>query len=319
MRKDEHKRGEPKGIYRVRNWAKYNAGLIARGDVTMWIDESVMNAVPEAASPRRGRPHVYSDAAIQMLLGIKQVYRLPLRALQGFAHSLRKLAFADLPVPNYTTLSRRAQDLNVVLPVQRASQSLHLVVDSTGLKVFGEGEWKVRKHGYSKRRTWRKVHLAMDAKTGQVSAALMTHQDVGDADVLPELLDQIPTDTPIDTIGGDGAYDTKQCHAAIAARGAQPSIPPREGAMPWPQTTPGAVWRNEAIDAIARSGRREWKTSSGYHRRSLVENLMYRLKTLTGNRLWARDVGAQAAEVAIRVGILNRMAALARPQSVRIA
>lgn len=103
----------------------------------MWIDESVMNAAPEAASPRRGRPHVYSDAAIQMLLGIKQVYRLPLRALQGFAHSLRKLAFADLPVPNYTTLSRRAQDLNVVLPVQRASQSLHLVVDSTGLKVFG--------------------------------------------------------------------------------------------------------------------------------------------------------------------------------------
>lgn len=159
----------------------------------------------------------------------------------------------------------------------------------------------------------------MDAKTGQICAALMTHQDVGDADVLPELLDQVPTDTPIDTVGGDGAYDTKQCHAAIAARDAQPSIPPREGAMPWPESTSGAAWRNEAIDAIARSSRREWKKSSGYHRRSLVETLMYRLKALTGNCLWARKVGSQATEVAIRVGVLNRMTALARPHSVRIA
>jgi hypothetical protein len=225
---------------------------------------------------------------IQMLLGLKQVYRLPLRALQGFAHSLRELAFADLPVPNYTTLSRRAQDLKVRLPALRSGEPLHLVVDSTGVKLYGEGEWKVRKHGYSKRRTWRKVHLGLDAKTGQVCAALMTHQDVADADVLPKLLDQIPADEPIDTIGGDGAYDTKQCHAAIAARDAQPSIPPREGAMPWSENTPGASWRNEAIDAIARSGRQEWKKRSGYHRRSLVENLMYRLKTLTGTRLWAR-------------------------------
>jgi hypothetical protein len=244
---------------------------------------------------------------------------LPLRALQGFAMSLRKLAFADLPVPNYTTLSRRAQDLEVVLPALHAGEPMHLVVDSTGLKVFGEGEWKVRKHGYSKRRTWRKVHLAMDTKSGQICAALMTHQDVGDADVLPDLLGQLPSGAPVDIVGGDGAYDTKSCHAAIADAGAQPSIPPREGAMPWPDTTPGAAWRNAAIEAIAKSGRREWKKASGYHRRSLVENLMYRLKTLTGNSLWARKVGSQATEVAIRAGVLNRMAALARPHSVRVA
>ncbi|AAP85813.1 Putative transposase (plasmid) [Cupriavidus necator H16] len=136
MRRDTQKQAEPKGTYRVKNWAQYNAGLIARGDVTMWIDQSVL-ASPGVGVSKRGRPCVYSDAVIQMLLGLKQVFRLPLRALQGFAMSLRKLAFADLPVPNYSTLSRRAQDLNVVLPVQRASQSLHLVVDSTGLKVFG--------------------------------------------------------------------------------------------------------------------------------------------------------------------------------------
>lgn len=127
---------------------------------------------------------------------------------------------------------------------------------------------KVRKHGWSKRRIWRKVHLAMDANTGQVRAALMTHQDVADGEVLPDLLAQIPADVPIETIGGDGAYDTKPCHAQIAARGATPSIPPREGAVPWPDNTPGAAWRNAAIDAIGKSSRREWKQASGYHRRS---------------------------------------------------
>ena len=319
MRKDERKASGPKGVYRVRNWREYNAGLIARGDVTMWIDESVLTQVSEAGPTRRGRPRVYSDAAIQMLLGLKQVFQLPLRALQGFALSLGKLAYPGLPVPNYTTLSRRAQTLKVVLPMQRPDAPLHLVIDSTGLKVYGEGEWKVRKHGYSKRRTWRKVHLAMNANTGQICAALMTHQDEGDGEVLPELLDQIPADVLIDTIGGDGAYDTRPCHAQIAARGAIPSIPPREGAKPWPASTPGAAWRNAAIDAIERSSRREWKQATGYHRRSLAETLMYRLKVLTGPCLWARQTGSQVTEVSIRVGVLNRMVALARPQSVRIA
>lgn len=209
--------------------------------------------------------------------------------------------------------------MEVILPAPRTGESLHWVVDSTGLKVFGEGEWKVRKYGYAKRRTWRKVHLAMDAKTGQIGAALMTHQDVGDADVLPDLLDQLPPDTLVDVVGGDGAYDTNSCHAAIAAAGEKPSIPPREGARPWPETTPGAAWRNAAIQAIATGSRRQWKASSGYHRRSLVENLMYRLKTLTGHSLWAREMASQATKVAIRVGVLNRMTGLARPQSVRVA
>jgi len=283
------------------------------------VEESLLVPPAKAQSPKPGHPFVYTDALIQGLLGLKQVFHLPLRALQGFAQSLRTLAFPTLPVPNYTTLSRRAQNLNVVLPASRTGEPLHLVIDSTGLKLYGEGEWKVRKHGWSKRRTWRKVHLAMDANTGQICAALMTHQDVGDGEVLADLLDQIPADTPIDTIGGDGAYDSKPCHAEIAARGAQPSIPPRYGAKPWSESTPGAAWRNETIDVIEKRSRGEWKAASGYHRRSLAETLMYRLKTLTGHSLWAREIGSQAAEVAIRAGVLNRMVALARPQSVRIA
>jgi hypothetical protein len=188
MRKDESRRKEPKGIYRVRNWAQYNAGLIARGNVTMWIEQEELTKVPSAEPRGRGRPRDYTGAVIQMLLALKQVFRLPLRALQGFAQSQRDLAFADLPVPHYTTLSLRAKALEVRLPATRSDEPLHLVIDSTGMKLYGEGEWKVRQHGWSKRRTWRKVHLALDAKTGQIRAALMTHQDVADADVLPERL-----------------------------------------------------------------------------------------------------------------------------------
>ncbi|CRY28709.1 IS5 family transposase [Burkholderia pseudomallei] len=318
MRKDKNGTQEPKAKYRVRNWAAYNAGLINRGNITMWIDDDALANMPDT-EPTRGRSRLYSDALIQALLGLKTVFHLPLRALQGFAQSLRDLAFAELPVPNYTTVCRRAQTLQVKLPVIHSDEPLHLVVDSTGAKVYGEGEWKVRQHGYSKRRTWRKVHLALDTNTGQLRAALMTHQDVADGEVLPELLEQVSADESIDTIGGDGAYDTPACYASITARGAIPSIPPREGAVHWPTTTPGASRRNAALDAIAQGSRREWKQQSGYHRRSLAENAMYRLKTLTDPCLWARRTDTQATEVAVRVGVLNRMAELARPQSVRIA
>ncbi|KAF1005029.1 MAG: hypothetical protein E5299_02309 [Burkholderia gladioli] len=136
-----------------------------------------------------------------------------MRALQRFTQSLRDLACPSLPVPNYTTLCRRAKTLDVELPILRDNEPIHLVVDSTGLKVYGENEWKVRQHGYSKRRTWRKVHLALNANTGQVHAALMTNQNVADGDALAQLLDQIPREEQIDVIGGDGAYDTKPSHA----------------------------------------------------------------------------------------------------------
>ncbi|OTP78523.1 Mobile element protein [Caballeronia sordidicola] len=207
----------------------------------------------------------------------------------------------------------------MTLPEMSGGEPIHLVVDSTGVKLYGEGEWKVRKHGCSKRRTWRKVHLGLDVKTGQIRAALMTHQHVDDAKALPGLLAQIPADEPIDTVGGDGAYDTKRCHKVIAGCGATPSIPPREGARPWSEGTPRASWRNEAINGIARDGRGEWKKHSGYHRRWLIENTMYRFKTLTGNCLAAHCIGSQATEVAIRVGIVYHMVTFARPQSVRIS
>jgi hypothetical protein len=142
------------------------------------MDERMFS--PALQTPgQRGRPQACCDGVIQMLLALKSVYRLPLRALKGFATSLQQLALPGLPVPNYSTLSRRAKSLRVSLPVLRnAGEAVHLLVDSTGLKLFGEGEWKVRQHGYSKRRSWRKVHLALNAKTVQVCAVLMTHRDL---------------------------------------------------------------------------------------------------------------------------------------------
>ena len=300
MRKDNRLPSQPKAVYRVKNWPEYNAGLIERGNVSIWMDEAMFVAAPESSS-QRGRPQAYCDAVIQMLLALKSVYRLPLRALQGFALSLRRLA------------------LQVSLPVLRnAGQAVHLLVDSTGLKLFGEGEWKVRKHGYSKRRSWRKVHLGMDAGTGQVCAVLMTHKDVIDASVVPELLAKIPQETKIEVVIGDGAYDTVAARAAIAECGALAVIPPVEGAVHWPASQAGAPERNEAIEHVTQSARQEWKKQSGYSRRSLVESLMYRFKTLTGDKLWARNVKVQDAEVAVRVGIINRMRVLARPKSVRM-
>ena len=266
MRKDNRPPSQPKGVYRVKNWPEYNAGLIERGNVTLWIDEKMFS--PALQTPgRRGRPQAYCNGMIQMLLTLKSVYRLPLRALQGFAQSLQCLALPALPVPDYSTLSRRAKALRVTLPVLRnAGEAVHLLVDSTGLKLFGEGEWKVRKHGYAKRRSWRKVHLGMDAGTGQVCAVLMTHKDVMDASVLPELLVQIPPETKIEVVIGDGAYDTMAARVAIAACGALAIIPPVEGAVHWPASHPGALERNGAIERIARSGRQDWKEKSGYHR-----------------------------------------------------
>jgi Transposase DDE domain len=249
-------------------------------------------------------------------LVIKQVFHLPLRAMSGLAGSLVQLLGVDLMVPSYSQVCRRQQRLEVVIPRSASrEEGFHVVVDSTGLKVFGEGEWKVRQHGYSKRRTWRKVHLCVDANLHEVVAALVTTNGVGDGEVLPALLDQF--DDPIAQLSADGAYDSHGCYQAIEARGAKAAIPPREDAVPWPVTdqTPYAAQRNAALETIESQGRTAWKHLVGYHRRSLAETAMYRLKTLFGAGLKARRFGSQVAEVYARVAAMNTMTRLGMPES----
>ena len=302
--------------YRTTNWSSYNESLRQRGALLLWIDKDM--AWAGAPSGQRGRSPLFSDAAIQFCLMIKNLYGLALRQTTGMVRSLLRLAGLDWDVPDFSTLSRRQKHLQVTLTYQRRGEALHLLIDSTGIKMLGEGEWKRKKHGADYRRQWRKVHLGIDAQTLEIRAIEVTANSVGDAPMLPALLEQIPPEEALASVGADGAYDTKACHAAIASRGASALIPVRKNAQPWKEGSEGARARNEILRATKRLGRAIWKKWSGYHRRSLVETKMRCFKLL-GERVMARDFDRQVAELQIRAALLNRFTQLGTPQTVRVA
>lgn len=304
---------EKKPQYRVANWPEYDRALVQRGSLTVWFDEDFLrNHWTPPGTGQRGAPRLYSDAAIQALLMLKAVFGLPYRALEGFARSLARLMGVDVPIPDHSHLSRRAKALRVEIPRRAHPEPLHVVVDSTGLKVYGEGEWKVRQHGAGKRRTWRKVHLAVDEAAKDVVGVEVTTVEWTDAEVFGGLIDQI--EGAIRQVDGDGAYDTRGVYQAGAARGAHVVVPPRDNAVPWEDDHP----RTRALVEIAERGLAEWKESSGYHRRSLAENAMYRLKQLFGGGLASRLFETQVVEVQARVAALNTMTYLGMPVSVRV-
>ena len=263
---------EPKGStahYKTTNWAAHNAALKARGQLTIWLDKDMQWYASD--SGKRGRQRVFSDAAIQFCLSIKCLFGLALRQSLGLAESLLRMAGLNWRAPDYSTVCRRQKTLRVPLPYRASTSALDLLVDSTGIKFLGEGEWKRKKHGAEYRRQRRKVHLGIDAQTLEIRAIEVTNNSVGDAPMLPELLRRIPPDEAVASVSEDGANDTKACHAAIIERGAQAVIPPRKNAQPWKVTLAGALARNEALRACHRLGRSIWKKWSGYHRRCLVE------------------------------------------------
>ncbi|NGM47970.1 IS5-like element ISPko3 family transposase, partial [Rhodobacter sp. SGA-6-6] len=229
--------------YKTRNWPSYNEALKRRGSLTIWFDPEMIWAA--APTGKRGRQPSYSDAAVQTCLTMKVLFGMALRQTTGFVESLLQLIGLDWAVPDFSTLSRRQKTLKVNIPYRGSQGPLHLLIDSTGIKVEGEGEWNARKHGGPKRRIWRKVHLGIDEKTLEIRAVEFTSSDVGDAPMLPELLDQIPPDQEIASVTADGAYDTRKCHDAIAARAAAAIIPVRKNAKPWKKTSAGAVARND--------------------------------------------------------------------------
>ena len=229
--------------YKTRNWPAYNEALKRRGSLTIWFDPAMTwGAVPTG---KRGRQPDDSDAAIQTCLTMKVLFGMALRQTTGFVESLLRLIGLDWAVPDFSTLSRRQEPLKVNIPYRGSDGPLHLLVDSTGIKVEGEGEWNARKHGGAKRPSprflepmakpwlvWRKIHIGIDEQTLEIRAAEFTTSDVGDAPMLPELLDQIPPEQEIASVTADGAFDTRKCHDAIAARGAAAIIPPRKNAKP---------------------------------------------------------------------------------------
>jgi hypothetical protein len=296
--------------YKTTNWSAYNRALKQRGSLTIWFDPEMTWSPPP--SGRRGRQQRFSDAAIQTCLTMKVLFGMPLRQTTGFVESLLKLVGLDWPVPDFSTLCRRQKTLNVRLPYHGSKGALNLLIDSTGIKSEGEGEWNARKHGGPKRRLWRKVHLGIEAETLEVRAVEVTSSNIGDAPMLPELLDQIPPDQEIGSVTADGAYDTRKCYETIAARGADAIIPPRRNAKPWKPTSAGAIARNEAVRASRYLGRALWRKLTRYHRRSRVETKMHCIKLL-GQSLMARDFDRQVAEIQIRIAVLNRYTALGIP------
>lgn len=314
--------------YRVRNWGEYNAALVNRGSLTVWIDEQVIkNWLHAGRSGKRGASLTYSDAAITTVLLLKAVYHLPLRAAVGFAGSLLKLMHLDLPVPHFSTLSRRQSGLELEAVRVGCGEGLHLVVDSTGCKVYGEGEWKVRVHGKGKKRTWRKLHLGVDEKSGEIVAAVLSSNNLGDSEVLPQLLEQLdPLEDPIIQLSGDGSYDQRACYEALQERQEEQeqalkvTIPPRRSARIWRHgnSKEEKLARDENLREIRQFGRKRWKQQNGYHRRSLAETAFSRYKRIVGEKLQARDFARQATEAFMGVLMLNRMTVLGMPQSYPI-
>lgn len=299
-------------LYRTRNWPQYNSSLANRGSLTIWFDpHSRANWINPISTGRRGRPLFYADAAILCCLVVREVFHLPLRQTQGLVRSIVELLQIDLPTPHYSLLSRRARRLEVKLTTTRPNKIKHLVVDASGLKVYGEGEWKVRLQGADKRRTWRKLHISIDASTQQITSAILTDKDVVDPRVLPKLIKQV--EPAVERIYADGAYDSRQCYRAIFKRKARPIIPPRRRSTFWQEEY--LEERNSILRQVHKVGLQEWKKRSGYHRRSLVETAFFRLKTTFTDKLRSRADETQTTEVMIRCATMNRMTALGMPES----
>lgn len=305
-----------KAQYRIRNWSEYNAALKQRGSLTFWIDEAVLEGwIDPYLSGKPGASVYYSDLAIMTMATVKAVYRLAGRQCQGFLESIFELMDIELSVPEHSTLSRRVGKLAIALPVLPKSGARHVVVDSTGVKVYGEGEWKTRQHGVSKRRTWRKLHLGVDEETGEILAAVVTTNDMTDGAVLADILDGIEDE--IEQVSADGAYDQRKCYDAIRERNARATIPPRKGAKIWQHGNSKAERHNrdENLRRIRKGGRKAWKRESNYHRRSLAETTMFRFKTIFGGNLSSRKFDNQAVELFIKCAALNRMIQICKPDS----
>ena len=305
-----------KRLYRVKNWKEYDKALVERGSITFWMTEGFETSWKYAGKKQRGSQFDYSDEAILIMLMVKEVFHLTNRQTEGFVRSLFEMYKIGLQVPDHTTLSKRGKKLKVHLP-KTSSKSVNIVMDSTGLKIYGEGEWKVRMHGVSKRRTWRKLHLGVNPEDGEIQTVLLTENSVSDDQAVAPLLEQI--EQTIHAFAADGAYDKRKVYDSLNKHSPDVKmlIPPRKNAHIWKHgnSKTERLKRDENLRYIRKHGRKGWKKDSGYHVRSLVETTMFRLKTIFGNQLSARLIETQTTQALVRCAALNKMTGLGMPQS----
>ena len=320
MTKQKRTQSRRKALYRVKNWSEYEQALVQRGAITFWLSSDFEKVWLYTGEKQRGSQYDYSDRAIEIMLTIKEVFHLTNRGVEGFVGSLFGMMNISLPVPDHTTLSKRGKTLKVKLS-KKAKGSLNVVFDSTGLKIYGEGEWKVRKHGYSKRRTWRKIHLGADPENGEIQAVTLTKNSVSDDAVVKELLEQI--EQTLLACAADGAYDKRKVYDALNRHSPEVKIliPPRKNARIWQHGNSKAerLKRDENLRYIRKHGRQKWKNDSDYHMRSLAETAMFRLKTIFGDELSARLLETQTTQMLIRCLALNKMTRLRMPESYPVA
>jgi IS5 family transposase len=301
--------------YRVSNWTDYDLALVQRGDITLWISKDAIASWKPAPSGRRGAQRKFSDHAIETALVLRLIFKLPLRQAEGFLRSVLSLMSVDLEAPDHTTLSRRSQQLDVALNLISTKKPMHLIVDSTGLSIVGEGEWAAAKHGGRGRRGWKKLHLGVD-RSGVIVAGALTDGNADDAKTALELLEEIEGE--ITSVTADAAYDTIAIYDDGAARGAEVVVPPAKSSTRSRRRRSRSSARDRTIMRVKEIGRRQWKKESGYHQQARVENTFFRYKSIIGDRIRARHPKSQEAEALMACNILNRMTGLGRPESFAI-
>lgn len=321
--KKQKRRKTAKKKYKVRNWKEYNESLVNRGKIFFWITEKAMQEWEEKnKTGKRGKPKKFSNTAIQTIVVLQQVFRLPLRQAEGFVCSILERIGKHLAVPDHTTVCRRTKFLSVVIRVRPLSnEPIHIVVDSTGTKVYGEGEWKVRKHGWCRHRSWKKLHIGIDEDTQEIIVGEVTDNNTTDSDTLEPLLNQLPEETTIKQVSADGAYDQRKCYSLLQKYQVETiAIPPQHNARIWQHGNSKAerLVRDQNLRRIRTVGRSQWKDEIGYHRRSLSETGMFRLKVAFGDRVAARTNERQRVQLLTRCYALNRMTTLGLPDSYAV-
>jgi IS5 family transposase len=300
--------------YRVGNWRAYEHALVRRGDVTLWLSPGARAAWGVPRSGRPGGQQRFSDLAIETALTLRLVFHLPLRQAEGFVRSILTVMRAGLDAPDHTTLSRRSRMLGAAVHNIPATGPLHLIVDSTGLSVVGEGEWAAAKHGGRGIRGWKKLHLGVD-RSGLIVAHALTEPTVDDATVGIDLIGAAAGG--VASVTGDAAYDTVAFYEAASARHAQVVVPPTRTAKV-SRRGPRSRARDRTIADVEALGRRHWKKVSGYHRQARVENAFFRYKSIIGGGLRARSRCGREVEASLACCVLNRMTELGRPKSSAI-
>jgi len=309
----------PRQKYRVSNWRDYDAALRNRGSLTVWFTQEALAGWRAQPRTTPGGQRQYSDLAIETALALRAVFRLALRQSEGLIGSIMRMLDIDLPVPDHTTLSRRACGLPVQSHRRTETGNLHLIVDSTGLKLRGAGEWLFEKHGATKRRAWRKLHIGIDADSGEIVAFDLTDKAVDDASHVETLLDQL-SDIPASFMA-DGAYDRSRVLNVVLARNPSASfiVPPCKGAVPGPTAATSPTQRDRHVLWVDEHGRMNWQKTSGYNKRSKVEAAISRYKRVIGDTLKSRDHARRMTDVAIAVKSLNRMRDLGQAICSRVA